>query len=635
MLLAHLFRVVRRWILPTAALLLLVVLHPGPAYAAPTPHVWLHYDYLVYPDGSSDAPDPAAVQRVVDAFAAHGIVLHVDNNHAAVPSWTPNVVLGRSGDCRFTSGTTQFFRRVIGLEDVKAQYFHPTANHEWHYALFGGAAYFSCMEPNATSGVAEINGENFIIGRDLMRLYDPVTKVRAEAAFLMHELGHNLGLRHGGFEDTNFKPNYLSVMNYAYARGIPFASVPGGQTAPSFTSAGPAIAGYRLDYSGSALPPLDLLHLDELAGIGAGTTDIVPFCIDKFDDKILWFMTAPGCGPVDWNYDGALQGDVQWRLFDCLTEAELPRNLSGHDDWSAVRGYILGTIQRGPKTIAREDAAEQPAVTGLSPTSGPAIGGTTVTISGVHLGKATEVLFGGVPATSFTLVNQRTIVAVSPPSLSLSLDRIVHVTVVAGDNPSPSVDADQFTYVSMRPVITAVNPPAGFASIEITLTGENFTGTSSVQFFDGFDPIHNPPRAAESFRIVDDHTLVVRTPSCCFTGRTFVEVTNPFGTGGGEFTFLLPPSVSSVFPTHGPASGGTAITVRGSGFTGATAVSFSNPLSSAFASFTVLDDSTLVVVSPPWPYTGPAGAVDIRVQVGSGPGAMVSARTSADFFTYD
>jgi hypothetical protein len=41
----------------------------------------------------------------------------------------------------------------------------------------------------------------------------------------MHELGHNLGLRHGGDEDSgddlegwkNNKPNYRSVMNYLYA----------------------------------------------------------------------------------------------------------------------------------------------------------------------------------------------------------------------------------------------------------------------------------------------------------------------------------------------------------------------------------------------------------------------------------
>ena len=32
-----------------------------------------------------------------------------------------------------------------------------------------------------------------------------------QSGTLMHELGHNLSLRHGGGDDTNYKPNYLSV----------------------------------------------------------------------------------------------------------------------------------------------------------------------------------------------------------------------------------------------------------------------------------------------------------------------------------------------------------------------------------------------------------------------------------------
>jgi hypothetical protein len=32
----------------------------------------------------------------------------------------------------------------------------------------------------------------------------------------MHELGHNLGLHHGGADETLFKPNYLSVLNYLF-----------------------------------------------------------------------------------------------------------------------------------------------------------------------------------------------------------------------------------------------------------------------------------------------------------------------------------------------------------------------------------------------------------------------------------
>ena len=37
-----------------------------------------------------------------------------------------------------------------------------------------------------------------------------------KAGTMMHELGHSLGLQHGGQEGTLFKPNYFSVMNYNY-----------------------------------------------------------------------------------------------------------------------------------------------------------------------------------------------------------------------------------------------------------------------------------------------------------------------------------------------------------------------------------------------------------------------------------
>jgi len=32
----------------------------------------------------------------------------------------------------------------------------------------------------------------------------------------LHELGHNLGLRHGGKDDISFKPNHISIMNYNF-----------------------------------------------------------------------------------------------------------------------------------------------------------------------------------------------------------------------------------------------------------------------------------------------------------------------------------------------------------------------------------------------------------------------------------
>ena len=43
-------------------------------------------------------------------------------------------------------------------------------------------------------------------------------------AVFVHELGHNLALSHGGWDEINYKPNYYSVMNYQYTlTGVPMA----------------------------------------------------------------------------------------------------------------------------------------------------------------------------------------------------------------------------------------------------------------------------------------------------------------------------------------------------------------------------------------------------------------------------
>jgi hypothetical protein len=57
---------------------------------------------------------------------------------------------------------------------------------------------------------------------------------------------------------------------------------------------------------------------------------------------------------------------------------------------------------------------QAPGVSEVSPAEGPTTGGTTVTITGSHLGEATAVSFGSVPATGFTVLSSKTITAVSP-----------------------------------------------------------------------------------------------------------------------------------------------------------------------------------------------------------------------------
>jgi hypothetical protein len=97
----------------------------------------------------------------------------------------------------------------------------------------------------------------------------------------MHELGHTLGLEHGGDEAHNCKPNYLSVLNYAY--GLPSAG--GDPNLP-------------LDYSHGAHLTLDEASLNEHLGIGGAPGRIVLFGVSGLQ------IARPGDGAIDWNGSG-------------------------------------------------------------------------------------------------------------------------------------------------------------------------------------------------------------------------------------------------------------------------------------------------------------------------------------------
>src|SRR6185295_13243210 len=63
---------------------------------------------------------------------------------------------------------------------------------------------------SGSSGQAELPGNDLIVSLQCFLTTNNVANT------IMHELGHNLNLGHGGNEDCNWKPNYNSVMNYRF-----------------------------------------------------------------------------------------------------------------------------------------------------------------------------------------------------------------------------------------------------------------------------------------------------------------------------------------------------------------------------------------------------------------------------------
>lgn len=112
-----------------------------------------------------------------------------------------------------------------------------------------------------------------------------------------------------------------------------------------------------------------------------------------------------------------------------------------------------------------------PVVSGLSVASGPAAGGTSVTITGKNFGGSAgrlSVLFGGTAATSVTILSDTQVRAVAPAHAAGTVDIQVrsgqnekntsNQTVFWGYGTSAAVPAGRFTYTSTNaaPTITAV-----------------------------------------------------------------------------------------------------------------------------------------------------------------------------------
>ena len=300
-------------------------------------------------------------------------------------------------------------------------------------------------------------------------------------------------------------------------------------------------------------------------------------------------------------------------LYDPTSSTFFLRN--SNDTGIADESFVYGPANfSGTPVVGTWNA---PAVTAISPTSGPAAGGTQVTISGSGFTGATAVNFGPTPAASFTVVSDSQINAISSAGTLGTVD----VTVTNAGGISATSAADQFSNsVPGTPTVTGVAPKSGFTvgGTAVTITGSGFTGATSVQF------AANP---AASF-IVDSDTQITAT-SPAGTGTVDVTVTNGIGTSAtstaDQFTYTVPgaPTISSISPTSGPMGGGTTVIITGTGFTGATSVRFGATSAPAFA----VNSATRITATSP---AGAAGPVDITVTNANG----TSTPSAADQFTY-
>lgn len=209
-------------------------------------------------------------------------------------------------------------------------------------------------------------------------------------------------------------------------------------------------------------------------------------------------------------------------------------NLDGKPDMSAAN-------QGASNFMVFRNQVGNPYISSISPTSGAA--GTTVTITGAYFTGVTGVSFGGVAASSFTVVSPTTITAVVGNGATGDV-------VVTG--PGGTGSYSSFTYTA-QPVITSFTPTVTGNGGPVTITGNFFTGTTSVSF--GGTP-------AQSF-IVVNATTITAIVGAGSSGS--VAVTNPNGSASlAGFRYAVPPVITSFNPVSGAI--GSQVVISGTDF---------------------------------------------------------------------
>lgn len=300
-------------------------------------------------------PYMVALARVVEVFAAHDLHLHLDTGPLFDPAPGLNLAkFDRGGGEQIGYAARVCFDTdpaCTSVDEIKAEHMAAQRLAMFHYLVFGDMALIE-----GAGGQGERPGNDLYLSLG-SRGYSLASEKQAnftytnQAVSLMHELGHNLGLSHGGYsehkgdakvDEANFKPNYLSVMNYLYSTlGLPQIGVQEGDRyyyrhAPDdpgckakgvtlSTMKPPAngpISDVIIDFSSGVGSTIDLAAVDESAGLGRAGSQWVDFDCDGVVDP-----------PYAHDLHVAVDFDDQWMITE----------IRDHDDWGDLDLYFLAT----------------------------------------------------------------------------------------------------------------------------------------------------------------------------------------------------------------------------------------------------------------------------------------------------
>ncbi|HEX2093274.1 MAG TPA: IPT/TIG domain-containing protein [Longimicrobiaceae bacterium] len=271
--------------------------------------------------------------------------------------------------------------------------------------------------------------------------------------------------------------------------------------------------------------------------------------------------------------------------------------------WTLTVSGTASGLTIAPIAVQLAVSSAAPVITAFTPTSGPV--GTAVTISGSNLAGATAVRFNGVAAASFSVTSPGSIVAIVPQGATSGP---ISVTTPGGTATSPG----SFTLPPPASVTLSAAPAA--ATVVAGQQARYTIGIARVSFTGAVDlEVSGLPAGASAAFSADPATgtssvlTVTTTPSTPVgTWTLTIRATAP-GVGIAPVAVGLavgaaPPAVTGFTPVSGPV--GTQVTVLGTGFAGATGVSFNGVPAQQF---TVTSPGSLLATVPLGASTGPIG----------------------------
>ena len=228
---------------------------------------------------------------------------------------------------------------------------------------------------------------------------------------------------------------------------------------------------------------------------------------------------------------------------------------------------------------------------------------------------ASELIFGAnmVATTTGAAGSGFTSRVITSPDGDIAEDKVV---TTAGSNSATATLTSSGPWVMQMvtfaaisgpaPTVTNVSPNSGTTAggTAVTITGANFAVGATVTF----------GSAAATNVVVVSGTQITATTPAGSAGAAMVTVSIPVGKAGalaGGFTYIAPPTVTSVSPSTGPVAGGTAVTITGTNFASGATVTFGGTA----ATNVVVTNSTTITATTP---AHAAGAVAVTVTNSNG-----------------